>query len=253
MATTSRLAAQLRHVEAFARGMTFSGALRMPDVPSGLAIFVNDGSDQFAHRLSRLTSSLTRHGVATLLLGPCAGRVPTASETVFDVEFLARRAAAACLWTKHDPATAGLPLALCGHGVGAAAALFAAAQLDSSSTAVVSIDGRPDLAAPALTRVKGPVLLLVHAQQRMLVDLNRLALERMCGRGSLGTIPQRRGRSSNVGDKGELARSIGTWLLEQWVPACARSVSVPESRAERVRGPLNRSSCDGIECVDTSV
>jgi hypothetical protein len=233
-ATASGLEKKLRDVEVLAGGMAFHGSLRMPNCPRGLAIFVNGGSNLATPDVSGLASRLPSQGIATLLLDPCAVPIPSAAETVFDIEFLARRAVAACLWAKKHPATVGLRLALCGHGMGAAAALLAAASLHSAATAVVSVDGRPDLAAPALTRVKGSVLLLVRERERILLDLNRLALERLCGRARLEAISQRGRRSSDGSQERELTHLIGTWLQEQWAGSGAHSAAAHEARAERV-------------------
>jgi pimeloyl-ACP methyl ester carboxylesterase len=74
----------------------------------------------------------------------------------------------------------GYPL-LFGASTGDAAALMAAARLGDRAAAIVSRGGRPDLAGDALDRVRTPTLLIVGGDDLLVIDLNRLALERLKG------------------------------------------------------------------------
>ena len=203
----------LQHIEIFASGMTLHGRLRTPDCPLGMVIFVNGALDRAPKQLSRLARTLSNRGMATLLLGPSDGHVIRQTETVFDVDFLARRASVASQWAMSDPDTADLPLAICGSGMGAAAAFQVAAELGTRMTAIVSIDGRPDLAAPALSRVRVPVLLLVREHQRILLELNQGARNRLPCPSLLRSISGRDRRAGEVGDDSDLDRSVGDWLV----------------------------------------
>jgi len=68
----------------------------------------------------------------------------------------------------------------CGHA--AAAALVCAAALPGRIEAIVSWQGRPDLAGAALDGVRCPVLLAVAKDDTPMVDLNRRAQRRTPGR-----------------------------------------------------------------------
>jgi putative phosphoribosyl transferase len=68
---------------------------------------------------------------------------------------------------------------LFGASDGAAAALWAAADPDTGVAAVVSRGGRPDLAAPRLSRVNAPTLLLVGGRDEEVLRLNRAAASMM--------------------------------------------------------------------------
>jgi len=62
-----------------------------------------------------------------------------------------------------------------GASTGAAAALYAAAELGDDVAAVVSRGGRPDLAGGRLGDVRSPTLLLVGSNDSQVLELNRRA------------------------------------------------------------------------------
>jgi alpha-beta hydrolase superfamily lysophospholipase len=67
-----------------------------------------------------------------------------------------------------------------GASTGAAAALDAAAQLEFQTLAVISRGGRPDLAdSKSLKEGRTPVILLVGSLDRVVLALNREAMDRM--------------------------------------------------------------------------
>ena len=96
----------------------------------------------------------------------------------FGVAMLSRRVVAAIDWARDQPAAPGA-IALFGASTGAAAALIAAAERPDAVRAVISRGGRPDLAGPALTRVRAPTLLIVGGHDTAVLDLNRRASAEM--------------------------------------------------------------------------
>lgn len=64
-------------------------------------------------------------------------------------------------------------MVLFGASTGTAAALTAAAERPDRVLAVVSRDGRPDLAGDALEQVQAPVLLVVGGQDHEILRLNQ--------------------------------------------------------------------------------
>jgi putative phosphoribosyl transferase len=68
-----------------------------------------------------------------------------------------------------DPETQHLPIGYFGASTGAAAALVAAAERPDVVNAVVSRGGRPDLAGPALMRVRAPTLLIVGGNDVLVI------------------------------------------------------------------------------------
>jgi putative phosphoribosyl transferase len=105
------------------------------------------------------------------------------------VELLAGRLLAAIRWLATRPDVGELPVGLSGTGIGAAAGIVAAARLRSEIAAVVSWDGRVDLAGPALGRSSAPTLLIVGDGAPDRVALHR-AVERHLGPdGRLELVP----------------------------------------------------------------
>src|SRR5829696_8482969 len=99
------------------------------------------------------------------------------------------RLLAAADWLAAEQRTAGLPVGLFGASTGAGAALLAAAERPERIAAVVSRGGRPDLAGPALSRVRAPTLLIVGALDPQVLELNRAALGRLGSEASLEIVP----------------------------------------------------------------
>ena len=68
------------------------------------------------------------------------------------------------------------PAGYFGASTGAAAALWAASEAGADVRAIVSRGGRPDLAAPRLSLVPAPTLLIVGGADEIVLELNRRAL-----------------------------------------------------------------------------
>lgn len=100
-------------------------------------------------------------------------------EDAYDIGLLARRVLDAIDAARRQPLLDPLPVALFATGTGAAAALVAAAERPEIVHAVISHDGRPELAGGALERVEAPTLLIVDPAQHPLLELNRDAMQRM--------------------------------------------------------------------------
>jgi dienelactone hydrolase len=142
------------------------GELRLPRHPAGLVVLA-PGERAVTRRLGELD-------FATLLVD-----LQVADEDAHDIGLLARRVLDALDWARRQPPLGDMPVALFGSGTGAAAALVAAAERPELVHAVLSHDGRPELAGEALPRVEAPTLLIVDAGEASLVERNRDAMHRM--------------------------------------------------------------------------
>lgn len=140
--------------------------LDLPQRPTGLVLLV-PGSRAIARTLGQLD-------FATLLVD-----LQVDEEDAHDIGLLARRVLDALDWARRQPQLGGMPVALFGSATGAAAALVAAAERLEVVHALISHDGRPELAGEALPRVEAPTLLIVDAGQSSLADMNRDAMQRM--------------------------------------------------------------------------
>ncbi|HVV45141.1 MAG TPA: alpha/beta hydrolase [Bryobacteraceae bacterium] len=136
---------------------------------------------------------LQRAGLATLLmdlLTPDEDRQDRITAHLrFNIGLLAERLLGAASWLQSEPATRNLRIGCFGASTGAGAALVAAASRGNPIGAVVSRGGRPDLAGDALARVEIPVLLIVGANDGIVIELNRGALEQLPGEKKLEIIP----------------------------------------------------------------
>jgi putative phosphoribosyl transferase len=160
----------------------------------GLVVFAHgSGSSRHSPRNRRVAAELQRAGLGTLLMD-----LLTAEEEAvdlrtralrFDIGLLARRLVAAVDWLEGRAEAAGGRLGLFGASTGAAGALVAAAERPGRVAAVVSRGGRPDLAGPALGRVRAPTLLVVGGADLQVLELNRQAAGRLAAEHRLEVVP----------------------------------------------------------------
>jgi dienelactone hydrolase len=171
-----------------------AGDLVIPPVAEGIVIFAHgSGSGRFSTRNRFVARSLNTGGFATLLLDLLTEQEDrldqVTGEIRFDIPLLAERVMAAVDWSRADARTKDLRIGLFGASTGAAAALVAAAARQSDVAAVVSRGGRPDLAGSMLTDVQAPTLLIVGGADTVVIELNRLAMERLRCTTKLAIVP----------------------------------------------------------------
>jgi pimeloyl-ACP methyl ester carboxylesterase len=166
------------------------GMLAVPQTARGLVIFAHgSGSSRLSPRNMYAARVLQQHGFATLLFDLLTPGEGADRRNVFDIDLLARRVTEAIDWARADARTRSLPIGLFGASTGAAAALAAAAGRPNEVAAVVSRGGRPDLAGAALDRVRSPTLLIVGADDREVVPLNRAAQAKLRCESELAIVP----------------------------------------------------------------
>ncbi|WP_225851108.1 dienelactone hydrolase family protein [Streptomyces sp. HPF1205] len=169
-----------------ADGAALAGDLVVPGPTRSMVLFAHgSGSSRHSPRNRVVAGEMRRAGLGTLLMDLLTEReerTDAVTETHrFDIPLLTRRLVAAIDWLDEQPDTEGAPVGLLGAGTGAAAALCAATERPGRVYAVVSRDGRPDLAGDALERVRAPVLLVVGGNDTEAVRLHREAAERVPG------------------------------------------------------------------------
>jgi dienelactone hydrolase len=190
----TRTADDERTVDVRVDNFTLEGTLALPRGAQGLVLFAHgSGSSRHSPRNRFVASMLREGGLATLLLDlltPAEEAIDQRSgDYRFDVSLLAGRLTGAAEWLSVFPETRRLRLGYFGASTGAAAALLAAADRPELVSAIVSRGGRPDLAGPALGRVQAPTLLLVGAEDGVVIDLNREALKALPAGKRLDLIP----------------------------------------------------------------
>ena len=142
----------------------------------------------------------------------------------FDIGFLAGRLVAATEWLQAQAATRALPLGYFGASTGAAAALVAAAERPQAVRAIVSRGGRPDLAGPALARVKAPTLLIVGGDDSPVIQMNREALAQLTAEAKLEIVPGATHLFEEPGTLDEVARLARAWF-QRWLTRADRAVA----------------------------
>src|SRR5438270_1733542 len=177
-------------IEIDIRPQRLKGLLGVPADATGLVIFAHgSGSGRFSPRNNRVAAGLRDAGLATLLLDLLTPEEERDRANVFDIPLLASRLSHATDWSLAADEIRHLPIGYFGASTGAAAALVAAAAPRSPVRAIVSRGGRPDLAGAVLPRVTAPTLLIVGGLDTQVVELNRMAYDRLRTAKELVIVP----------------------------------------------------------------
>ena len=210
------------------------GLLRLPPDASSVILFAHgSGSGRLSPRNNFVAERLWQAGIATLLLDLLTAKEEevdaATAELRFNIPLLTARLAAATEWTLQQPCLRGLAVGYFGASTGAAAALAAAAEI-LEVTAVVSRGGRPDLAGPALSRVRAATLLIVGGNDPQVVALNRDALRQLRCEKELATVPGATHLFVEPGALEQVTTLAIAWFTHHARPRGAASPAV--SRAE---------------------
>lgn len=204
-------------VEVRAGGVKLAGHLSVPEVCIGTVIFVHgSGSSRHSPRNRFVAGALNESGLGTLLFDLLTPDEELDRRFVFDIELLAGRLEAVTGWLEIQPEVGELPLGYFGASTGAAAALWAAGQADSTVRAVVSRGGRGDLAAPRLSAVRAPTLLIVGGRDSLVLELNRETEQQLGGPSDLVIVPGATHLFEEPGALEEVARLAGDWFLRHF-------------------------------------
>ncbi len=202
------------------------GDLRLPGRAGSVVAFAHgSGSSRRSYRNRFTAGVLEEEGFGTLVLDLLTAKEQAEDAATarlrFDVHVLAERLGGAMDWLLVEGPLPSPGLALVGASTGAAAALVTAAERAGLVHAVVSRGGRPDLAGPALARVKAPTLLIVGGLDGEVLALNQNAMARMVGEVRLAIVPGAGHVFDEPGTLGEAARLTTEWL-RRWLPSGGR-------------------------------
>jgi pimeloyl-ACP methyl ester carboxylesterase len=171
------------------------GWFGMPANPRGVVVFAHGSGQGSAHDES-LARAFRRAGLATLrcdLLGAAELRPERrGGRGRYELDLLAGRIVDDRLWLL-APETRDIPVGYFGTGVGAAAALVAAAEYAVGIAAIVGRRARADLVGARLRDVRAPTLLLEESpdpwvlarEQRAKRDLETTSALQVVGAGAL--------------------------------------------------------------------
>jgi putative phosphoribosyl transferase len=192
-----------------------AGDLGLPEQTTGVVLFAHgSGSGRLSPRNRFVARTLLEGGLATLLLDLLMEEEADDRRKVFDIDLLADRLLTATDWLARNPATKDLPLGYFGASTGAGAALQAAARAPESVAAVVSRGGRPDLAAPFLSDVLAPTLLIVGGEDGPVIRMNEDALALLTCPKQLVIVPGATHLFEEPGTLEQVADLARAWFLE---------------------------------------
>jgi putative phosphoribosyl transferase len=194
-------------------GVDLAGRLSVPAGAGGLIVFAHgSGSGRHSPRNEFVAGVLREARLGTLLFDLLTPAEEADRRNVFDIELLAGRLVEVVGWVRTRPALATTPIGLFGASTGAAAALWAAADIDVF--AVVSRGGRPDLAGDRLGRVRAPTLLIVGGHDDVVLELNLAAQARLRCPNELTVVPGAGHLFEEPGTLRRAARSTRDWFTE---------------------------------------
>jgi putative phosphoribosyl transferase len=190
------------------------GLLSVPEEPVGVVVFAHgSGSSRLSPRNQEVAAALGRRGLATLLFDLLTPAEAGERANVFDVDLLGARLAAVTAELAERPGVRGLPVGYFGASTGAAAALWAASERDTSVAAVVSRGGRPDLAGTRLVAVDAPTLLVVGSLDPVVLELNAQAAARLHCVHATVVVPGATHLFEEPGAMDAVCRAAGDWFV----------------------------------------
>jgi len=218
-----------------ADAVALSGSLTVPPVAAHLILLVHAGrNDSVAGRgdLLEIARLLESRGDATLTIGlltPDEDAVDQrAGQFHLNVSFLANRVCLALAWIRCQPALRTLPLAIVATGMAVPGALASAAH-HHEVRALVSLNGRADLADRNLECSDPPTLLLVWSDGPHLIDLNRQAAMHLSGLHRLDILHDSDGHT----EAAEIASRIANWIDQHSAAGAGTSTAfVPRQEAD---------------------
>ena len=206
-----------------AGAVELEGNLAVPPGARGIVLFAHgSGSSRHSPRNRFVAEALRAGRLGTLLIDLLTPAEEAVDERTaqprFDVGMLAERLVAATDWLARAEPTRGLRIGYFGASTGGGAALIAAAERPARGPngggcgAVVSRGGRPDLAGPALGRVRAPTLLIVGGRDGPVIRMNEEALAQLRCERRLEIVPGATHLFEESGALDEVARLARAWF-----------------------------------------
>lgn len=182
--------------------------LTVPRRPVGVVVLISGAAVPSAADvvIEAVADALLRDGVAVL----CPPHRPAGREP--SVDELTGRVVALTRWTRDDPDLAVLPVGYFATGLGAAAALRAAAELDGEIAAVVCSQGRADLAGAGVAAVTAATLLVVGGADPVALDRNGGIEPLLRCRSALEIVPGATRRFDEVGAVDRVVDLATAWF-----------------------------------------
>ncbi|NHF59727.1 alpha/beta hydrolase [Flavobacteriaceae bacterium TP-CH-4] len=196
-------------------GLTLNGNLSVPANALGIVIFSHgSGSSRLSPRNNYVAQMLQEKGLATLLFDLLTEVEDRLFQNRFNIDLLTMRLIDVTQWVQHQKETKDLPIGYFGASTGAASALRAAAFYGEDIKAVVSRGGRPDLALDDLSRVTAPTLFVVGGWDKVVIELNEKAFEKLQCERKLEIIPHATHLFEEAGKLAKVANLSAEWFAD---------------------------------------
>lgn len=194
--------------------INLDGILGIPKNAKGIVIFAHgSGSSRFSPRNNFVAGELRKAGLATLLFDLLTEDEDLIYENRFNIDLLAERLIAVTKWVKNNNEIKNLKIGYFGASTGAAAALQASTKIEDIK-AIVSRGGRPDLVLDYLPKVKAATLLIVGELDEYVIELNKIAYEKLKAEKELVIIPAASHLFEEPGKLEEVSRLAKNWFLK---------------------------------------
>lgn len=191
-----------KEIEIQTGGISLKGNLRLSDTSKGIIVFSHgSGSSRSSIRNNYVADLLYEQNYCSLLFDLLTIEEDLEYENRFNIDLLSDRLINVTKWLKNYSKTNQMQVGYFGSSTGAASALKAAVNLNTSIKAVVSRGGRPDLVIPVLNKLRVPTLLIVGGNDDVVIELNKKAQEAVNGICELKVVP---GASHLFSEKGKL-------------------------------------------------
>ncbi len=205
-------------IEIPAGPVRLEGELSIPPDAKGLVLFAHgSGSSRHSPRNQFVAGVLQRAGIATLLFDLLTSAEEAEDEITghlrFDIGLLAQRLVHAARAMEEDAEVRSLKIGFFGSSTGGGGALVAAAELGEKIGVVVSRGGRPDLAGHALREVSAPTLLIVGADDHVVLQMNEQALRALRCEKALHVIPGASHLFEEPGTLDTVAELAADWFV----------------------------------------
>lgn len=183
-------------------------------VKSWIIFAHGSGSSRKSRRNNWVAQELSKEGFSTLLFDLLTPEEDDIYLNRFDIPLLSERLKAATSWLINSKDYNGEKIGYFGASTGAAAALVACVNSDSSWPiyAIVSRGGRPDLAKKEiLNDVDVPTLLIVGGNDAPVITLNQWAVSEL-GQSKLAIVPGATHLFEEAGALQEVVRLSTDWF-----------------------------------------
>ena len=200
--------------------VSVQGELWVPENANGIILFAHgSGSSRHSTRNKQVASYLHTKKFGTLLFDLLTVEEDFEYSNRFDIGLLTTRLVNTTLWLEGLDILKGKKIGYFGASTGAASALQAAARLPQIG-AVVSRGGRPDLAMDILPLVKAPTLLIVGELDTGVINLNKLAQQKLACTNEMVLVRDATHLFEERGKMEEVAELAGNWFTK-YLPAIA--------------------------------